>query len=401
MTRDGTVGRSDATERSLALRWDVDPVRVMRPRFAELHQGQQSVWAAPTGRTHDCKRPQCCTPNYLLRGGGHPHMKRREFITLLGGTAAAWPLVAHAQQSVMPVIALLNGGAADAAVRNGAAFRKGLSETGCVEGRNVTVEYYWLEGQYHRVPGLVADLVHRRVAVIATPGFTPAALAAKAATATIPVVFGAADDPVKLGLVATLNRPSGNVTGINFFVHEIVSKRLALLRELVPAAARIAVLVNPAGAEAAEATLKATRDAASALGLQINALNAATAGEIDAAFAVLGREGADALFVGGDSFFFSRRGQFATLATRDRLPTSYALREFAEAGGLMSYGTNLADMFRQVGIYAGSIVNGAKPADLPVLQSTKFELVINFKTAKALGLEIPPMLLARADEVIE
>ena len=250
-------------------------------------------------------------------------MRRSEFITLLGG-AAAWPLAAGAQPSVMPVIALLNGGAGDAAVRNGAAFRKGLSETGCVEGRNVTVEYYWLEGQYHRVPGLVADLVHRRVAVIATPGFTPAALAAKAATATIPVVFGAADDPVKLGLVATLNRPSGNVTGINFFVHEIVSKRLALLRELVPAAARIAVLVNPAGAEAAEATLKATRDAASALGLQINALNAATAGEIDAAFAVLGREGADALFVGGDSFFFSRRGQFATLAARDRLPTSYA-----------------------------------------------------------------------------
>ena len=221
-----------------------------------------------------------------------------------------------------------------------------------------------------------------------------AALAAKAAIATIPVVFGAADDPVKLGLVATLNRPSGNVTGINFFVHEIVSKRLALLRELVPAAARIAVLVNPAGAEAAEATLKATRDAASALGLQINALNAATAGEIDAAFAVLGREGADALFVGGDSFFFSRRGQFATLATRDRLPTSYALREFAVAGGLMSYGTNLADMFRQVGIYAGSIVNGAKPADLPVEQPTKFDLVINLITARALGLTISPTLLA-------
>jgi ABC-type uncharacterized transport system substrate-binding protein len=326
---------------------------------------------------------------------------RREFITLLGGVSAAWPLAARAQQPAMPVIALLNGGRADVAVRNGAAFRKGLSETGCVEGRNVTVEYHWLEGQYDHVPALVADLIHRRVAVIATPGFTPAALAVKAATATIPVVFGAGDDPVKLGLVASLNRPSGNVTGINFFVHEIVSKRLALLRELVPAAARIAVLVNPAGAEAAEATLKAARDAASALGLQINALNAATAGEIDAAFAVLGREGADALFVAGDSFFFSRRGQFATLAARDRLPTSYALREFAEAGGLMSYGTNLADMFRQVGIYAGSIVNGAKPADLPVLQSTKFEFVINLKTAKALGLEVSPMLLARADEVIE
>jgi ABC-type uncharacterized transport system substrate-binding protein len=228
-------------------------------------------------------------------------------------------------------------------------------------------EYHWLEGQYDRVPALLADLVHRRVAVIATPGFTPASLAAKAATATIPVVFGVGDDPVKLGLVATLNRPGGNVTGINFFVHEIVSKRLPLLRELVPAAARIAVLINPGNAEAAEATLKETRDAASALGLQ-------TAGEIDAAFAVVGRERADALCVGGDSFFFSRRGQFATLAARERLPTTYALREFAEAGGLMSYGTNLADMFRQVGIYAGSIVNGAKPADLPVLQSTKFEV---------------------------
>jgi putative tryptophan/tyrosine transport system substrate-binding protein len=327
-------------------------------------------------------------------------VKRREFITLLGGAAVAWPIAVRAQQA-MPVIALLNGGAADAAVRNGAAFRKGLSETGCVEGRNVTVEYHWFEGQYHRVSTVVDDLVRRRVAVIATPGFTPAALAAKAATATIPVVFGVADDPVKLGLVATLNRPSGNLTGINFFVHEIVSKRLALLRELVPAASRIAVLVNPAGAEAADATLKATRDAASALGLQINALNAATAGEIDAAFAVLGRERADALFVGGDSFFFSRRGQFATLAARDRLPTSYALREFAEAGGLMSYGTNLADMFRQVGIYAGSIVNGAKPADLPVLQSTKFEFVLNLPTAKALGIDIAPTLLARADEVIE
>ena len=328
-------------------------------------------------------------------------MKRREFITLLGGTAAAWPLVAHAQQSVMPVIALLNGGAADAAVRNGAAFRKGLSETGCVEGRNVTVEYHWLEGQYHRVEGLVADLVHRRVAVIATPGFTPAALAAKAATATIPVVFGAGDDPVKLGLVATLNRPSGNVTGINFFVHEIVSKRLALLRELVPAAARIAVLVNPAGVEAAEATLNATRDAASALGVQINALNAATASEIDAAFAVLGREGADALFVGGDSFFFSRRGQFATLATRHRLPTSYALREFAEAGGLVSYGTDFGEAMRQSGAYAGKILSDAKPADLPVFQSVKLELVINLKAAKALALEIPPTILARADEVIQ
>jgi putative tryptophan/tyrosine transport system substrate-binding protein len=327
-------------------------------------------------------------------------MKRRELIALLGSAAVAWPLAVRAQQA-MPVIAFLNGGAPDASARNGFAFRKGLSEMGYVEGRNVTVEYHWLEGQYHRVTALVADLVRRGVTVIASPGFPPGALAAKAATTAVPIVFGVGDDPVKLGLVASLARPGGNVTGINFFVHEIVSKRLALLHELVPTAARIAVLVNPGNTAAAEATLKEAREAAPALGLQMVAFKAGTMGEIDAAFAAIARERGEALLVGGDGFFFTRREQFAALAARDRLPTISAVREFAEAGGLMSYGTALTDMFRQAGIYAGSIVKGAKPADLPVLQSTRFELVINLRTARALGIEVPPMLLARADEVIE
>ena len=328
-------------------------------------------------------------------------MMRREFITLLGGAAAAWPLVARAQQPTMPVVAFLNGGSPDGSARNAAAFRKGLSETGYTEGRNVTVEYHWLEGQYQRVPALVADLVGRKVTVIASPGFPPGALAAKAATTAIPIVFGVGDDPVKLGLVASLARPDGNATGINFFVHEIVSKRLALLHELVPKVARIAVLLNPGNAAAAETTLKEARDVAPALGLQIVAFEASTAGEIDAAFATIARERCDAVLVSGDGFFFTRRGQFATLAARDRLPMISAVREFPEAGGLMSYGTAVGDMFRQVGVYAGSIVKGARPADLPVLQSTKFEFVINLQTARALGIEVPPMLLARADEVIE
>jgi len=328
-------------------------------------------------------------------------VKRREFISLVGGAAIAWPLAARAQLPSLPVVAFLNGGQPDNAAPNAAAFRKGLSEAGLVEGRNVTVEYHWFAGQYDGVPALVAELVRRRVAVIASPGFPPGALAAKAATATIPIVFGVGDDPVKLGLVASVARPGGNVTGINFFVHELISKRLGLLRELIPKAARIAVLVNPANTDAAEATVKGARQVAPTLGMQILAFDAHTIDEIDAAFAAIARERADALLVAGDSFFGSRRGQFATLAARDRLPTISAQRETVEAGGLMSYGTSVPDMFRQVGIYAGSIVKGAKPADLPVLQSTKFEFVINLQTAKALGLEVPPSLLARADEVIE
>jgi putative ABC transport system substrate-binding protein len=329
-------------------------------------------------------------------------MRRREFITLLGGAAAAWPLAAQAQkQATLPLVAFLNGGTADGSQRNAAAFRKGLSEMGLADGRDLAVEYHWLEGQYDRVPALVGDLVRRGVAVIASPGFPPGALAAKAATTRIPIVFGVGDDPVKLGLVASIARPGGNATGINFFVQETVSKRLALLHELVPNAIRIAVLVNPANTTTAEVTLKEAREAASALSLQIAAFDASTAGEIDRAFAAMARDRSDALLIAGDGFLFTRRGQFATLAARDRLPMISAVREFAEAGGLISYGTALTGMFRQAGVYTGSIVKGTKAADLPVLQSTKFELVINLQTARALGIEVSPMLLARADEVIE
>jgi putative tryptophan/tyrosine transport system substrate-binding protein len=328
-------------------------------------------------------------------------MKRREFITLLGSAAVAWPLAARAQQPKMPVVGYIHGGTADGNTRNTAAFRKGLSEIGYVEGQNVRVEYHWLEGHYERLSALLADLIQRRVDVIATPGATTAAVVAKAASVTIPIVFGVAEDPVKLGLVASLSRPGGYATGINSFSQEITAKRLGLLHELVPKAARIAVLVNSGNASGAETTSKEVQDAARTLGLQIHLLNATTNGEIDAAFAALARERADALFIAGDGFFSSRVVQFATLTARDRVPASYATREFVEAGGLMSYGTPVLDMFRQVGIYVGSILKGAKPAELPVLQLTKFEFVLNLQTAKALGLDVPATLLARADEVIE
>jgi putative tryptophan/tyrosine transport system substrate-binding protein len=326
---------------------------------------------------------------------------RREFIRLLGGTAFAFPLGARAQQQAMPVVAFLNAGSSDGSVRFVAAFRKGLNETGYVEGQNVTVEYHWLEGQFDRLPALVADLVRRQVAVIATPASNAAALAAKAATATIPIVFGVGEDPVQLGLVASLARPGGNATGINVFLQEVVAKRLRLLHDLVPKAVRIAVLVNPANASTAEATLREVQEAAPTIGLQIEILNATTIGEIDAAFATFARERPDALFVAPDAFFTSRRGQFATLTARDRIPAAYAVREHVEAGGLMSYGTNLADMFHQVGVYTGKILKGAKPAELPVLQSTKFEFVINLQTARALGIEVPSGVLSIADQVIE
>jgi putative tryptophan/tyrosine transport system substrate-binding protein len=327
-------------------------------------------------------------------------MRRREFITGLG-SVATWPLAARAQQPAMPVVGFVNVASADTGAGYAAAFRKGLGETGYVEGQNVAVEYHWLEGQYDRLPALMTDLVRRRVAVIATPSSNPSSIAAKAATATIPIVFGVTDDPVKLGLVASLARPGGNATGINSFSVEVVAKRLGLLRELVPKAVRVAVLVNPGNATVAETTLRDVQEAARLIGLQTHVVNASTSLEIDAVFATLARERPDALFISPDAFFTSRSVQLANLAARERIPAAYANRDHVVAGGLMSYGTDNADRFRQTGVYTGKILNGAKPADLPVLQSAKFELVINLKTAKTLGLTIPETLLATADEVIQ
>jgi putative tryptophan/tyrosine transport system substrate-binding protein len=327
-------------------------------------------------------------------------MRRREFIAGLGG-AVAWPLATRAQQPAMPVVGFLNAGSADGSARYAAAFRKGLSETGYVEGRNATVEYHWLEGQLDRLPALIADLVRRRVAVIATPASNPSAIAAKAATATIPIVFGVSEDPVKLGLVASLARPGGNATGINFFNVEVTTKRLSLLHELVPKAVRVALLVNPANATNTETTSRSVAEAARVIGLQIRVLNASTSREIEQAFAILAGERPDALFVAGDAFFNSRRVQLPTLAAHHRIPAAYADRDIVAAGGLMSYGTDIPDMYRQAGVYTGNILKGAKPADLPVQQSTRFEFVINLQTARALGIEVPETLLATADEVIQ
>jgi putative ABC transport system substrate-binding protein len=296
-------------------------------------------------------------------------------------------------------VGFVNAGSTDAPLA--AAFRKGLNEAGYVEGQNVTVEYHWLEGKFDRLPGLMADLVHRRVSVIATPAGNFAAQTAKAATTTIPIVFGVGEDPVKLGLVTNLARPGGNLTGINFFTAEYTGKRLALLHELVPKSVRIAVLLNPANVPATESQLRDIPETARAMGLQIQVLNASTSREIEAAFATLVRDHADALYIGGDVFFTSRRVQLATLAAINRIPASYPSRHAVEAGGLMAYDTDRVGMYRHVGAYTGQILRGAKPADLPVLQSTKFEFVINLVTARALGLEVPPTLLARADEVIE
>jgi putative ABC transport system substrate-binding protein len=327
-------------------------------------------------------------------------MRRRDFITLLGGGAvAAWSIAARAQQPRLPVIAFLNGSAAIPLFET--AFSKGLGETGNVEGQNVMVEYHWPSGDYERIPALVADLVRRRVDVIATPGFAPAAIAAKAATQTIPIVFAVAEDPVNLGLVASLARPGANATGVNFFSAEVTAKRMELLHALLPKAMRIAVLANPTNGPSVDTALNQVDAAARALGLQINVFKASTSSEIDAAFAEIARERSDALFVLGDGFLHGRRVQLATLAISDRIPSSYTDREYVEAGGLISYAANLLDVIRQVGVYCGSVLKGAKPADLPVIQTSKFELTINLTTAKALGLDVPPTLLAIADVVIE
>jgi putative ABC transport system substrate-binding protein len=328
------------------------------------------------------------------------NLRRREFITLLGSAAAGtWPLAARAQQPAVPVVGFFDNGSLDSSTRYVAAFRKGLSENSYVEGQNVTVEYHYLEGQYDGVPALTAELVRRRVAVIVSSGEV-AALAAKAATATIPIVFGVAEDPVRLGLVASLARPGGNATGINFFAQEVVAKRLGLLHDLVPKAVRVAVLVNPTNA-VAENMMRDVQEAARTLGLRISVLNASTSSEIEAAFATLARERPDAIFVAPDGFFGSRRGQFVTLTAINKIPAIYASRDPVAAGGLMSYGTDAADRYRQVGVYTGRILKGAKPADLPVVQSTKFEFVINLQTARALGIEVPSGVLSIADEVIE
>jgi len=328
-------------------------------------------------------------------------MRRREFITLLGG-AAVWPLAARAQERPMPVVGLLDSRSPDSIPADHLrAFHRGLKDTGYVERENVAIEYRWAENQTDRLPAMAAELVRRQVAVIAAAGSPLAILAAKDATKTIPIVFGIGQDPVRLGLVASLARPGGNLTGNGFFNTDLTAKRLGLLRELVPTATRVAVLVNPANTSNTEITLRDVEAAARATGIQIQVLNASTSRDIDAALAAFVRERPDALFVGNDGFFTSRRVQLANLASRYMLPATFGAREVAEAGGLMSYGTSIADSWHQIGVYTGRILKGAKPADLPVVQATKFELVINAQTARMFGLDVPPTLRALADEVIE
>ena len=324
---------------------------------------------------------------------------RREFITLLGG-AAAWPVAARAQQA-MPVIGFLDPRSPDALADRLRGFRQGLRDTGYVEGENVAVEYRWAENRLDRLPELVADLVRRRVAVIVAPGGFGVASAAKAATSTIPIIFIVSDDPVRLGLVASLARPDGNLTGVNFLATELAAKRLELLRELVPEARRIAVLVNPADAANTEPTLRDVEASARATGLQIQVIRASTSREIEAAFATITRERPEAFFVGNAPFLNARRVQLVQLMARHAIPATYPGREYAEVGGLMSYGSSIADAFRQAGAYCGRLLKGAKPADLRVVQSSKFELVINHPTARMLGLAVSDKLLALADEVIE
>jgi ABC-type uncharacterized transport system substrate-binding protein len=327
-------------------------------------------------------------------------MKRREFITLLGGAATAWPLAARAQQPALPVIGFLHDGSFEPRIHLVAAFARGLSEAGVVDGRDVLIEYHWAQNQSDRLPALAADLVQRQVAVIATPGSPKASLVAKAATRAIPIVFGIGADPVKLGLVASLNRPGGNATGVSYFTHELGPKRLGLLLELMAGSADVVMLANPKNTTT-DSAVQDIKAAATEAGRQLSVLLASNNREIDAAFATIVQKRTHGLVINADELFFSRRVQLVTLATRHAIPAIYTSREYAEIGGLMSYGVNVADVYRQVGSYAGRILKGAKPTDLPVVQPTRFEFLINLQTAKALGLEIPPTLLARADEVIE
>ena len=326
-------------------------------------------------------------------------MRRRVFITLLGGTTLAWPLPATAQQPAMPIVGFLNSTSPDGYASEVAAFRQGLKETGYVEGENVAIEYRWAENDPDRLPVLAADLVRRRVNAIAAN--TAAALAAKAVTTTIPIVFIVPEDPVRLGLVTSLSRPGGNMTGVNIFAAELAAKRLELLRTLVPTAAHVAALLDSAEPTIFATNLRDVEAAAGTMGLQLRVLNASTIADIDAAFATFANERPDALFISSGPFFNNRRVQLAQLATRFAVPAIHGSRSYPEVGGLMSYGTNLADAYHQVGVYTGSILKGGRPADLPVVQSTKFELVINAETAKMLGLTVPAQLLATADEVIE
>jgi putative ABC transport system substrate-binding protein len=328
-------------------------------------------------------------------------LKRREVITLLASAAAAWPLAARAQQAAMPVIGFLNPQSPEGYAEPMRAFRQGLRDASYVEGENVAIEYRWADNQLEQLPVLAAELVRRRVAVIATTGGPASALAAQAATTTIPIVFNIADDPVRHGLVASLARPGSNLTGVNFLSAELAAKRLEFLRLLMPGAARVAVLVNPANRDNAEVTLRDVEAAAGIFGMQLQSFAADTVREINAAFERMGRERPDALFVAITPLFVVRRVQLVQLAAFHRLPAVYGLRDFAEAGGLISYGASLTDAYRQVGVYTGRILKGAKPADLPVVQSTKLELVVNAQTATMLGLSVPDKLLAAADEVIE
>ena len=328
-------------------------------------------------------------------------MQRREFITLLGGAAVSWPLASGAEQAAMPVIGVLGAVAPERLTERWRSFRQGLKEAGYVEGENVAIEYRWAENQLDRLPALAADLVQKQVAVIFATGGTAPVIAAKTATSTMPIVFTIPEDPVELGLAASLSRPGGNLTGVNFLVGELVPKRLEILHELVPAMTRVAVLVNPANPARAETQVREAESAARAMGLKVQSLRAGSGREINAVFETFQRERPDALFVSPDPYFVVRRAQIVTLAARHAIPTSFSVREPVETGGLMSYGTDLSDVYRQAGVYIARILKGAKPADLPIVQTTKFELVINAQTALMLGLTVPPTLLSIADEIIE